>query len=94
MRVASRLVVAEAAAGTLVVASRPPSARTSTSAASNVTETVPSRSVRNTRAPAAANRSSVLRAGWPYGLPVPADAMAIAGRTASTNACVEAVLLP
>ena len=34
------------------------------------------------------------RAGWPYGLPAPAEAIAIRGRTASTNACVVAVRLP
>ena len=46
---------------------------------------MPSRSVRKTRAPAAASRSSVGCAGWPYGLPAPAEATATVGRTASTN---------
>jgi hypothetical protein len=32
--------------------------------------------------------------GWPYGLPVPAEAIAIRGLTASTNASVVAVRLP
>ncbi len=73
---------------------RPPSAWTVIPAASKVATTVPSRSVRKTRAPAAASRSSVARAGCPYGFPVPAEATATFGRTASTNACVVAVLLP
>ena len=62
--------------------------------ASNPTTTVPSRSVRRTRAPDAASRSRVDFAGWPYGLPAPADATATAGRVASTKACVVAVRLP
>ena len=73
---------------------RPPSARTVIPLASKPTTTVPSRSVRRTRAPAAASRSSVALAGWPYGLPAPADATATVGRVASTNACVVAVRLP
>jgi len=56
--------------------------------------TVPSRSVRKTRAPIAANRSIVERAGCPYGLPAPADATATFGRTACRNGSVVAVLLP
>ena len=64
-----------------------PSARRSTS-------TEPSWSVRRTRAPLARNRSSVDRAGWPYGLPAPAEAIATRGWTASTNAWVDAVALP
>ena len=48
----------------------------------------------STRAPDAASRSSVAFAGWPYGLPAPADATATAGRIASMNACVVAVRLP
>ena len=56
--------------------------------------TVPSRSVRKTWAPIARSRSSVERAGWPYGLPAPAEATAMAGRTASTNGSVVAVRLP
>jgi len=62
--------------------------------ASNAIVTDPSRSVRRTRAPAAARRSSVDFAGCPYGLPAPADATAMRGRTASTKACVVAVLEP
>ena len=73
---------------------RPPSVRTVIAAASNPTTTDPSRSVRRTRAPAAASRSSVALAGCPYGFPAPADATATAGRTASTNAWVVAVRLP
>ena len=61
---------------------------------SNATTTVPSRSVRRTLAPAAARRSSVARAGCPYGLPAPADATATLARTASTNGSVVAVRLP
>jgi len=68
--------------------------RTARPAGSNATVTDPSTSVRYTRAPVAANRSSVRRAGWPYGLPVPADATAIFGRTAARKASVVAVLLP
>lgn len=75
-------------------AGRPPSVRTVIPVASNPTTTVPSRSVRRTLAPAVASRSSVDLAGWPYGFPAPADATATAGRTASTNAWVVAVLLP
>ena len=75
-------------------AGRPPSARTVIPPASNPTTTVPSRSVRRTRAPDAASRSRVAFAGWPYGLPAPADATATVGRTASTNAWVVAVRLP
>ncbi len=36
----------------------------------------------------------VARAGWPYGLPAPAEATATRGRTAATNASVVAVRLP
>jgi hypothetical protein len=49
----------------VVAVGRPPDARTSRPAVVKVTATVPSRSVRNTRAPASASRSSVARAGWP-----------------------------
>ena len=73
---------------------RGPSLRTVSAPDSKPTTTVPSRSVRRTRAPAAASRSSVTRVGWPYGLPVPADATATRGWTTSTNACVVAVRLP
>ena len=73
---------------------RAPSAWTVIPARSNSATTVPSRSVRKTRAPAAASRSSVALEGWPYGLPAPADATAISGRTVSTNGSVVAVLLP
>ena len=65
--------------------SRDPSARTLIPPASKPTTTVPSRSVRRTRAPAAASRSSVALAGCPYGLPAPAEATATFGWTASTN---------
>lgn len=68
--------------------------RTARPVGSKATVTEPSTSVRYTRAPVAANRSSVRRAGWPYGLPVPADATAIFGRTAARKASVFAVLLP
>jgi hypothetical protein len=73
---------------------RPPSARTVIPDGSNPITTVPSLSVRSTRAPAAASRSSVAFAGWPYGFPAPAEATATLGRTASTNGWVVAVLLP
>jgi hypothetical protein len=75
-------------------AARPPSARTVMPEDSNPITTVPSRSVRRTRAPAAASLSRVAFAGWPYGLPAPAEATATRGRTASTNGWVVAVLLP
>jgi hypothetical protein len=71
-----------------------PSARTVIWSASKPTVTVPSRSVRKTRAPAAASRSSVALAGWPYGLPAPAEATATFGRVASMKGSVVAVLLP
>ena len=71
-----------------------PSVRTVMSPASKPTTTVPSRSVRRTRAPAAASRSSVALAGWPYGLSAPADATATFGRVASMKGSVVAVLLP
>ena len=63
-------------------------------AGSNEIVTVPSRSVRKTRAPIAASRSMVERAGCPYGLPAPADATATFGRTACRNDSVVAVRLP
>lgn len=78
----------------IAAADRPPSARTVIAVASNPTTTVPSRSVRSTRAPEAARRSRVDLAGCPYGFPVPADATATLGCVASTNAWVVAVLLP
>ena len=83
-----------AGTGDAAAAGRPPSARTVIASRSKPTTTVPSRSVRRTRAPAAASRSSVAFAGWPYGLPAPAEATATRGRTASTNGWVVAVLLP
>lgn len=70
-----------------LVVTRRPSAVSST-------DTVPSRSVRSTRAPDACSRASVDGAGCPYGLPVPADATATRGRTASRKASVVAVRLP
>jgi hypothetical protein len=83
-----------AAAGGATATGRPPSACTVIPLASNPTTTEPSRSVRKTRAPDAASRSRVDFAGWPYGLPAPAEATATVGLVASTNACVVAVLLP
>jgi hypothetical protein len=80
--------------GAAADATRPPSAWTVIPSAPNVATTVPSRSVRRTRAPAAARRASVAAAGWPYGLPAPADATATVGWTVSTNASVVAVRLP
>ena len=44
--------------------------------------------------PAPASRSIVAGAGWPYGLPAPAETAAIRGRTASRNAPVDDVRLP
>ncbi len=73
---------------------RAPSVRTVNPPASKPTTTEPSRSVRSTRAPDAARRSSVAFAGCPDGFPAPVDATATPGRTASTNACVVAVRLP
>ena len=68
--------------------------RTDIPVASNAMLTVPSLSVRYTRAPADDSRSRVERAGWPYGLPAPAEATATRGRTVETNASVVAVRLP
>ena len=62
-----------------VALGRAPSVRTVIPAASKPTTTVPSRSVRRTRAPDAASRSSVALAGCPYGLPAPAEATATCG---------------
>ena len=70
-----------------VVVTRSPSARSSIS-------TLPSRSVRYTRAPESRRRASVEPAGWPYGFPAPAEAIATRGRTASRNGWVVAVALP
>lgn len=58
------------------------------------TVTLPSVSVRRTRAPVASRRARVLGAGWPYRLPVPALATATLGRSAARKASVEAVRLP
>ena len=63
-------------------------------AGSIVIETVPSVSVRSTRAPVPWRRSIVERAGCPYGLPAPADTIATRGWTASRKAGVDAVALP
>lgn len=82
------------ATGRGIAAVRAPSVRTRSRSGSKVTTTVPSRSVRRTRAPAAVRRSRVTRVGWPYGLPAPADATATFGRTRSTKAWVVAVRLP
>jgi hypothetical protein len=84
MAVAAEPAVVERRAGPPAT-DRPPSARTVIPDGSKPTTIVPSRSVRSTRAPAAASRSSVAFAGWPYGLPAPAEATATRGRTASTN---------
>jgi len=80
--------------GAAVRPGRGPSTRTVNPAASNPTTTVPSWSVRSTRALAAVSRSIVALVGCPYELPDPAEATASRGRTASTNACVVAVRLP
>jgi hypothetical protein len=71
-----------------------PVAETASPDGSSSTETVPSSSVRRTRAPESRSLASVDGAGWPYVLPAPADATATRGRTASTNAWVVAVRLP
>jgi hypothetical protein len=89
---AARRAARPGSAATSVVAA--PSVRTVMSPSSKPTTTVPSRSVRRTRAPAAASRSKVALAGWPYGLPAPADATATFGRVASMKGSVVAVLLP
>ena len=73
---------------------RPPSACALAKAPSRVTTTVPSVSVRNTSALCARRRSIVAGAGWPYGLPAPAETAAMLGRTASRNAPVDDVRLP
>jgi hypothetical protein len=86
--------VTRATTGIATAASRLGSVRTVGPPGSKATVTVPSRSVRNTVAPASANRWSVERAGCPYGLSAPAEAIAMRGRTASTKAWVVAVLLP
>lgn len=87
-------IVARAAVARGVGTARPPSVVTVIPAVSKPTTTDPSRSVRSTRAPDVASRSSVALAGCPYGFPAPADATANAGRTVSMNACVVAVRLP
>lgn len=87
-------VTTAAVVGRWTAAPRRGSVRTVIPAASNPTVTVPSRSVRSTRAPTAASRSSVERAGWPYVLSAPAEATATRGRTAATNGSVVAVRLP
>jgi hypothetical protein len=75
-------------------ADRRGSRRTTGPPGPNVTDTLPSTSVRKTRAPAAARRSIVERVGWPYGLSAPAEAIATRGRTAARNASVVAVRDP
>ncbi len=80
--------------GTAATRRAPLSATAIAPAGSIVTATEPSVSVRRTRAPVAARRSIVERAGWPYGLPAPAETIATRGRTASRKAGVEAVALP
>lgn len=73
---------------------RPPLARTRIAAPSKVTSTVPSRSVRYVR-PANSRRCWIVAgAGWPYGLPSPAETTATRGRTASRNGTVLAVPEP
>ena len=71
-----------------------PSARTWIPADVKLACTDPSWSVRYTAAPAARSLSIVWRVGCPYEFPAPADAIAIRGRTVSTNAWVVAVRLP
>lgn len=61
---------------------------------SSATSTVPSVSVRYVRPASSCSRSIVAGAGWPYGLPAPADATATLGRTRSRNARVLAVFDP
>jgi hypothetical protein len=93
----SRPDVAVAAAGTIATtrsAALRGSDVTVIPVRANEIVTVPSRSVRYTRDPTAANRSIVDRAGCPYRLPAPADATATFGRTAFTNDSVVAVRLP
>ena len=92
--VAATRVVAAVGRGRGVGRGRPPLDLTEIPVASNLTVTLPSRSVRNTRAPRASTRANVAGDGWPYGLPAPADATATVASAASRKASVEAVRLP
>ena len=79
--------------GTLAVA-RPPVVETLRSRPSVETVTVPSTSVRRTRAPVSFSRSTVSGAGWPYGLSRPALTTATRGAMEARNVAVLAVRLP
>jgi hypothetical protein len=76
------------------LAGRPPVDATRRSLPSVETWSVPSRSVRKTRAPSSDRRATVRGAGCPYGLPSPALISATRGASASTNAWEVAVPLP
>ena len=76
------------------VAARAPLDRTRSRPAPTSTVTVPSVSVRSTRAPESCSSATVAGAGWPYGLPRPAEITASAGWTASRNASVDEVRDP
>lgn len=80
--------------GAKAAAFRPPVARASTGPGPRSTVTEPSSSVRKTCAPAAVSRSTVAGAGWPYGLPRPAEITAMPGRVVARNAAVDDVLDP
>jgi len=73
---------------------RGPLVRTRIAPPSNATSTVPSVSVRYVRRASSASRSIVAGAGWPYGLPAPAETTATFGWTACRNARVVAVREP
>jgi hypothetical protein len=64
---------------------RAPLVRTRMDGPSKATSTVPSVSVRYVAPAAACSRSIVDGAGWPYGLPAPAETTATRGRTAARN---------
>lgn len=73
---------------------RAPPAFTRMAAPSKATSTVPSVSVRYVRPASSCRRSIVDGAGWPYGLPAPAETTATRGCTASRNGLVLAVREP
>jgi hypothetical protein len=73
---------------------RAPPAFTRMAAPSKATSTVPSVSVRYVRPASSCSRSMVDGAGWPYGLPAPAETTATRGWTASRNGLVLAVREP
>lgn len=64
---------------------RAPLVRTLSDGPSKATSTVPSVSVRYVSPATACSRSIVDGAGWPYGLPAPAETTATRGRTAARN---------